>query len=79
MRAASRTDCVDRPCPLQDALQRTIGGQCGYVVWDVDRIGWRVDLLVPDRESFHAGNLKEALAWCLVWVMADELGVGPFA
>jgi hypothetical protein len=77
--ARAGVDPTAEPRPLQDALKRAIGERRGYVVWDVDRIGWRVDLLSPDRESFRGGTLEEALAWCLVWVMADELGVGPFA
>ena len=25
----------------------------------------------------HSGTLEEALAWCLVRLMAEELGIGP--
>lgn len=67
------------PRVLQDALKTAIAERGGYLVWDVDKIGWRVDLLSPEREVFRGGRLEEALAWCLVWVMADELGGGPFA
>jgi hypothetical protein len=28
-------------------------------------------------EIAHA-SWEEALAWCLVWLMAPEIGVGPF-
>jgi hypothetical protein len=27
---------------------------------------------------FYAKTLEEALAWCLVWLIAPELGIGPF-
>lgn len=64
---------------LRDALKRAIADRRGYCFWDVDHIGWRVDLLSPEEESFHGGTLEEALAWCLVWLMTEEIGVGPFA
>ena len=64
---------------LQDALKAAIADRRGYVVWDVDEIGWRVDLLRPDRESFHGGSLEEAVAWCLVWLMNEEWWVGRVA
>ena len=47
------------------------------MVWDVDHAGWRVELLAPEREAFFGRTLEEALAWCLVWLMVEELGVGP--
>ncbi len=44
----------------------------------IARAGWLVDLLSPDRERFHDRTLEEALAWCLVWLMAEELsGLSP--
>jgi hypothetical protein len=30
------------------------------------------------REQFYGRTLEEGLAWCLVWVMAPEIGMGPF-
>ena len=30
------------------------------------------------RETFCGRTLEEALAWCLVWLMAPEIGVGMF-
>jgi len=32
----------------------------------------------PKEQDFDGKTLKEALAWCLVWLMAPEIGVGPF-
>jgi hypothetical protein len=29
-------------------------------------------------QGFPGRTLEAALAWCLVWLMAPELGVGPF-
>ena len=49
------------------------------MAWDVDHAGWVVDLLSPDRQRFFGRTLEEALAWCLVWLMADEWGIGAFA
>jgi hypothetical protein len=33
-------------------------------------------LLSPEEQTFFCRTLEEALAWCLVWLMAPELGVG---
>jgi hypothetical protein len=32
----------------------------------------------PERQEFYGRTLEEALAWCLVWLMAPEIGVGRF-
>ena len=63
---------------LQDALRRAIATRRGYCSWDVDHAGWVVTLHWPEEHDFHGRTLEEALAWCLVWLMAPELGVGPF-
>src|SRR5215207_1747497 len=63
---------------LQDALLREIAHRRGYCWWDVDHAGWVVTLDSPDRQEFSGKTLEEALAWCLVWLMAPELGIGPF-
>jgi hypothetical protein len=44
-----------------------------------DHAGWVVTLHSPDEQEFYGRTLEEALAWCLVWLMAPELGVEPFA
>ena len=31
-----------------------------------------------EEQTFYGKTLEEGLAWCLVWLMAPELGVGPF-
>jgi hypothetical protein len=41
----------------------------------VHPINWRDSL---EEQAFYGRTLEEALAWCLVWLMASELGVGPF-
>jgi|GEM_PF-6333699 len=61
---------------LQDALRGAIADRGGYVAWDVDHAGWVVELLRPDRETFGGPTLEAALAWCLVWLMRDEVGFG---
>ena len=53
----------------------TRGGSCW---WDVDHAGWVVTLDAPERQEFSGKTLEEALAWYLVWLMAPELGIGPF-
>ena len=50
----------------------------GYCWWDVDHTGWVVTLSSPEEQEFYGKTLEEALAWCLVWLMAPEIGVGPF-
>ena len=63
---------------LQDALRCAIATRRGYCSWDIDYAGWVVTLHSPDEQEFHGRTLEEALAWCLVWLMAPEIGVGPF-
>ncbi len=63
---------------LQDALQAAIGMRGGYCWWDVDHADWVVTLSSPEEQIFYGRTLEEALAWCLVWLMAPELGIGPF-
>jgi hypothetical protein len=62
------------PRQLQDALKAAIADRRGSVEWDVDRAGWIVELLRPERETFRGGTLEEALTWCLVWPMAGAPG-----
>jgi hypothetical protein len=63
---------------LQDALRRAITTRRGYCSWTVDHAGWVVTQHSPDEQDFYGKTLEEALAWCLVWLMAPELGIGPF-
>jgi hypothetical protein len=63
---------------LQDALRSAIATRRGYCDWTVDHAGWAVVLYHPKEQTFYGKTLEEALAWCLVWLMAPELGVGPF-
>ena len=63
---------------LQDALRRAIATRRGYCWWDVDQAGWVVTLNSPEEQTFYGKTLEEVLAWCLVWLMAPEIGVGPF-
>jgi hypothetical protein len=37
-----------------------------------------VALHSPQEQTFSGTTLEEALAWCLVWLMAPGLGIGPF-
>jgi hypothetical protein len=63
---------------LQDALRRAIATRRGYCSWTVDHASWVVTLHSPEEHDFYGRTLEEALAWCLVWLMAPELGIGPF-
>jgi hypothetical protein len=63
---------------LQDALRRAIATRRGFCSWTVDHAGWVVTLHSPDEEDFYGRTLEDALAWCLVSLMAPELGIGPF-
>jgi hypothetical protein len=63
---------------LHDALLHAIATRCGYCSWDVDHASWVVTLHSPEEQDFYERTLKEALAWGLVWLMAPELGMGPF-
>jgi hypothetical protein len=36
-----------------------------------------VTLHFPEDQPFYGKTLEEALAWCLVWLMAPGLGIGP--
>jgi hypothetical protein len=37
-----------------------------------------VTLHSAEEQDFSGTTLEEALAWCLVWLMAPELGIEPF-
>ena len=50
----------------------------GYCSWTVDHESSVVTLHSPEAQDFYGKTLEEAQAWCLVWLMAPELGVGPF-
>jgi hypothetical protein len=63
---------------LEDAIRRAIVTCRGSCWWDVDHAGWVVTLSSPEEQTFYGRTLEEALAWCLVWLMAPELGIGPF-
>jgi hypothetical protein len=43
-----------------------------------DLAGWVVTLHSAKEHDFSGKTLEEGLAWCLVWLMAPELGIGPF-
>ena len=64
--------------PLQDAILSAIADRHGYVSWDVDHMGWRVDLLSPEQQDFHGRTLELGLAWCLIRLMFDEIGLRAF-
>jgi hypothetical protein len=63
---------------LQDALLGAIAHRRDSGAWIVDHASWVVTLHSPEEHEFYGKTLEEALAWCLVWLMAPELGGGPF-
>jgi hypothetical protein len=48
------------------------------VDWTVDQAGWVVTMMYPEEQTFYGRTLSEGLAWCLVWLMFPELGIGQF-
>ena len=36
------------------------------------------DAELPGSSAFSGRTREDALAWCLVWLVALEIGVGPF-
>jgi hypothetical protein len=61
---------------LQDALLSAVGDRRGYLSQDVDHAGWPVFLHHPEEQTLYGRTLEAALAWCLVWLMAREIGIG---
>jgi hypothetical protein len=76
--AQAGVDPTLEPRELQAALRQAIATRRGYCDWTVDHAGWVVILLSPEEQEFYGRTLEEALAWCLVWLMAPDLGIGPF-
>jgi hypothetical protein len=66
------------PRELQTALRRALPKRRGYCDWTVDHADWVLILMSPEDQQFSGKTPEEALAWCLVWLMAPELGIGPF-
>ena len=75
-RARAGVDPAAEPTALTSALKGAIIDRGGYLCFDVDAIGWRLDLPAPEAATIRGRTLPEASAWCLVWLMADELGIG---
>ena len=46
--------------------------------WEIAQARWVVTLHSPEEQTIYGRTIEEALAWCPVWLMAPELGVGPF-
>src|SRR5215212_10086210 len=46
--------------------------------WEIDHARWVMTLRSPEEQTFYGRTLEEGLAWCLVWLMAPEIGIGPF-
>jgi hypothetical protein len=63
---------------LQDTLRSAIATRRGYCSWDVNHARWVVALRSPEEQQFLGRTLEEALARCLVWLLAPEVGVGSF-
>ena len=59
--------------PVRIRSSATRRGSCA---WTVDHASRVVTLLSPEEQDFSGKTLEEALAWCLVWLMAPELGMG---
>ena len=59
---------------LQAALRRAIATRGGACWWEVDHAGRVVTRHSPKEQGFFGRTLDEALAWCLVWLMAKRTG-----
>lgn len=46
--------------------------------WEIDHVRWVVTLRSPEEQTLYGKTLEEGLAWCLVRLMAPELGGEPF-
>jgi hypothetical protein len=77
--ALAGSDPTLEPRPLQDAIRAAMATRGGYCDWTVDHASWVVTLYHPEQQTFYGKTLEEALAWCLVWLMVDEISVGQFA
>jgi hypothetical protein len=63
------------------ALPADIVWRChhrGSWSWTVDHASGVVTLHSPDEQTFYGRMLEEGLAWWVVWLMAPQLGIGPF-
>ncbi len=40
--------------------------------------GWVGTLSSPEEQTVSGRMQREGLAWCLAWLMAPELRIGPF-
>jgi hypothetical protein len=86
--AYAGVDSTQEGRALQDALLGEIATRGGSCWWDVGCplghagctwvVTGRPKGHAPERQDFYCRTLEEALAWWLVWLMAPEIGVGPF-
>ena len=83
-----------RGCPHRELAARTaagiarlvspghgshaIGDRPGLCSWEIDHASWVVTLHAREEQDVSGKTLEEALAWCLVWLMAPEIGGGSF-
>lgn len=74
--ARAGVDPTAEPKALHRALRRAIADRRGYVCFDRDALGWRVDLLRPNPATFRGQTLIEALVWCLIFLATEELSPG---
>ena len=55
-------DPTSEPRALVAARRPAIADRRGYLSFDVDEIGWRLDLLSPEAETVRGRTLADALA-----------------
>src|SRR4051794_21259048 len=63
-------------------------GEGSVIVDDLRSFGYTLRGILPsvpcggngskEEHEFYGRTLEEGLAWCLVWLMAPEIGAGPF-
>ena len=59
------------------ALRGTIANRGRRCERTVDHASWVVTLHSPEEQDSSGKALDEALAWCLVWLMAPGFGIDP--
>lgn len=58
---------------VQEALHCAISLRRSSCTWTTVHTGWVVTLQFPEQHRFFGETLEDALAWCLAWVMDQEV------
>jgi hypothetical protein len=70
------------PCSEHDAVQKLLLALQPLIIAAATSVGMSTmpagafSCITPTRRRSIGRSLEEALAWCLVWLMAPEIGIG---